>query len=788
MKKSILKQDLQSFSRKTSFWKRRMGFMTINRAESSIWIERIILFLEYSQLISQILVVCCDSYVYKSAESDTYVDKKYFFDIITYIFGLLNPSFLISFKDCNRTIGSTLGVVFGVSLLKLALFGYIMWISSSKRSEEGSPILIGLWKWVFRGQGRVLCFFITSFWIRSLLGMENEGFRLFGIGKLGCIIIFSILILVENTFSIILETQFCYRLPTKNFLSSKGFQMQLVTLTQKIVLQIIHVSFKTPSLACLLVFTSTNMVFCLLRSQIFYTTLPLYKIQALRYQSDLMNIVNSLSIACFFQTLLKATEYSGIDSIFPIIFAIVLSVLSVKVSRGYINRLIQSLLLIKDFNSISYSPDLLIHKMSLTKHLGKKLQMPGKKNPKFDWVCLITETKNHILKKEKEISHDHNEIFLDFLEKLSQRFTKNSLIKLHIAKICAKNPELYARAIKMSADIAKNYWSQDYITFSFLLNKIEKSITQAFTTSDAQLDIFTYINSQVFLEELKNEVSQQTRLTIELCKNILQDVTDIGAIFDHAQEIHQYRMKIEKKMDNFSRKIPEHFMTPVKLWAEYQLVLNFSLHDYQKYSDIYSSKYSKWEKYFKAQNLTQENLYQETNAFLLLAGQKLDNGQILFCNKALEDLCGTKVDSILGSHVSSLFTSSLQAPFADIFRQLFESGKMSILNKTTRAFLKHRNGYIIEVDFYLRIHPYITENLYLNMLVRPVPSENEYLFLRENGDIEGATRNLWKKLNLSTGNKTTSSTTTTINIKALSAELSKVNEAFNIVGRQYLTL
>ena len=779
MQQHYQKKDLQSFSRNTSFLKRRMGFLTLYKVEYSIWIEKILLFLEYAQLISQIMIVCCDDYTFKVGESDYYLDKKYFFDIITYFFKLINPSFLISFRESNETTASILCLVFAFSMLKLALLGYITYIAYSKKQEE-NPILVGLWRWIYKLQARVMCFFVTSFWVRSLLGLENEGFHLFGIGRPGCIVIYSLLTAVEYIFSFYLETQFCYRLSSKSFLASKGFQMQLVTLTQKIILQMIQVSFKTPSLACLWVLTSTNLLFCLVRSHFFYATLPLYKIQALMYQSDLINVVNSLGIACFFQTLLKAAHYKEFDSNFSIILAIALSLLSSKVFRGYLNQLILDLL---TKNTKNYLPDLLLHKISFTVQLGKKLERPGEKNRKFDWTCLIAKAEYSRMEdifdiQSGEIQNDMRLVYLDYLDNLSKRFPKNSLLKLHIAKICAKKSELYARAIKISADVVKNSWSQNYITFSFLLYKIQKAITQASTTSNTKLDLYTYVKSQLFFEELKNEISQQTQLTIDLCKNILQDVTEIGTIFNYAQEIHKHRVKIEKKMINFSSKIPEHFINPVKLWAEYQLVLNFSLHDYQKYNEVYTNKYSKCEKYFKAQDLTQENLYQETNAFLLLSGQKLDSGQILFCNRALEDLVGTKLDSILGSHVSSLFTSSLQVPFVDIFRQLFENAKTSILNQTTRAFLKHKNGYIIEVEFYLRIHPYITENLYLNMLIRPVPGKNESLFLRENGDIEGATKDIWKKFNLSTDSSST------INIKALSTELAKVNEAFNLIGEQ----
>jgi len=780
-------QDLQSFSQNSSFFKRRIGTLTLYETQNTPSIDKLILFIEYFQLISQIFVICCDDYTNKTPETDSALDKKYIFEIITYFFKLINPSFLINFTESNGITASILCLVFAFSLFKILLFGYITYVAYYKKDKGRNSFLIALWRWIWKLQTRNFCFFITSFWVKSLLGLENQGFNLFGMRRPICIVLYCCLIAIEYIFSIYLKTQFYYRLPTKKFLSSKSFDLQLSTLIHKLALQIIQISFKTNSLTCRWAFTSINLLFCLFKNRIFYGKLPLYHFKALLSQSDLMSIVNSFSVACFFQTLLKAANYQEFDSNFPLIFGILLSILIAKVSRGYINQVILNLL---TKNSKNYSPNLLVHKICLIKQLERKLEKPGKRNPKFDWVSLIAATEhsrlNYIFNIEEENhqtqnhQNDRNSIFLNFLENLSKKFPKSSLVKLHIAKLCAKKPELYARAIKISADLAKNSWSKNYITFLFLLDKIQKSITQASMTSNTKLDLYTYVKSQLFFEELKNEISQQTQLTIDLCSNIMKEVTEIGTIFNHAQEIHKYRMKVQKKMLDISCKLPEHFIAPLKLCADYHLVLNFSFHDSQKYIDLYTNKYFKCEKYFKAPNLIQENLYQNTNSFLLLSGQKLDNGQILFCTKSLEDLCGTKKTSLCGSHVSTLFTSSLQAYFAEIFKQLFENGKASLLNQTTRAYFNHKNGHIIEAEFYLRIHPYITENLYLNMLIRPIPSEHEYLLLRENGDIEGATKNISKKLGLNLSSKSPS----VININALSSELARVNEAFNFIERQ----
>ena len=228
------------------------------------------------------------------------------------------------------------------------------------------------------------------------------------------------------------------------------------------------------------------------------------------------------------------------------------------------------------------------------------------------------------------------------------------------------------------------------------------------------------------------------------------------------------------------RTLPDQNLGPLLLYAEYHLILNYSGDYYEKLRNLWNQKYVKYTKHLNGMGLTEENLYQHSNAFLLLSGHGKDLGQIKYYTKSLEAICGNIKESYVGSHVLSLFTPSTRESYGELLKQLFEAGEKSILNRVIIAYLYHKDGYIVEVELYITVHPYITQNLYLNVMIRPIPSSNQYILVKENGDIEGATRRIASTLCISA---LISPSSKPVNIQNISEGLYKANQAFNIVHR-----
>lgn len=205
---------LTSFSQSDSFLTIKVSFLAFYGARYPIWSEQILVILEYLQLISQSLLI----YPSTANQSSPYISD--FTKAIIYFFKLVNPSSLMTFHSGDSTTLIILLIVLGSMVLKYLLAAYI--VSLAYRNRQGNNSLLGLWRWIFRRQCRILYFLITSFWTSLILNCSAEAFTIKGMSKTAVIAISSILIALEYSFSVILELGFPYVLPTKNFLSSKS--------------------------------------------------------------------------------------------------------------------------------------------------------------------------------------------------------------------------------------------------------------------------------------------------------------------------------------------------------------------------------------------------------------------------------------------------------------------------------------------------------------------------------------------------------------------------------------
>jgi len=229
-------------------------------------------------------------------------------------------------------------------------------------------------------------------------------------------------------------------------------------------------------------------------------------------------------------------------------------------------------------------------------------------------------------------------------------------------------------------------------------------------------------------------------------------------------------------MKNLFNHIPHSFTKPLLICAEYSLLLNYSIDDYERFQGHFNRKKGKIQKNSHEHNLTEERIYQEGNAFVVLSGENTENSEVVYCSKEIETICGKNKTKYLKNPISNMFEASLQTFYKENLRQFIELDKNTSLNKLSQAipfFLTHRDEHMIEAQLYLQIHPYITRNLYFNMIIRPIPSTREYILLKENGDIKSATRGIAAslKINLKSDKNR--------HIKLFSGDLSKANDTIN---------
>jgi len=778
-------KDLSSFCTHHSSFKLKLALSTFYNVYYSKYTDMLIAIIEHLQLITLTLFL--------NFPNTNYLEEQFLYKAVIYFLKLANFSYLLDFDGSNPNTKIALLIIFISAILKYLLIIYV--IAVEYWNKKRNKTLYYLWRWVFKLQARILGIFTTCFAVRTIINTSTNNFHIPELSNFVIIFICSIIVFIEYTLSLILSTQFYEVLPTKRFFASKSNITQIIFLVQKMIIQILCVSFHSSSFDNLWIVSTLGLLLSIGNIYHYYTKLPFYHFKALIFQAKLLSLVISFDLSCFLHAFLKEINFEGANIGLTIILWIVLSLLSMKLSDQILKS--QYMNLEKSFLKRG-TPEFSIHKIIAFEEMQRDLKLPGQRNNQY-YLSHLIYTSHHISMNTDKLFRANSKLtyrdsesegssenitqnYRFYLEELLTKYPQNSFLKLHLANLYSRNRNYYIKAIQLVSDLGKNKYSNTYLSSLFILYKIEQAIIDQNNTSNSDLNLSKYMESQILIDEFKKEMLNQLYLKVKVCENITEDVTDLGEIMDYGELIVKSRNEIERKIKTLNAVVPNHFTKPLFLCAEYHLILNYSLENFEKYYTLYIRKQQKNDKYFNQLYLNEENLYQDGNAFVILSGEKSDHRKILYCTSALEKICGNEKSILIGNSIANIFAPNLTNYYRELLAMLIDKEKfnsMTNIFEKLPIFLYNRNKYITEVDVNLQIHPFITNNLYYDMIIRPVPSAKEYMILKENGDVEITTKNIAKCLNL---NKTSR----TINIRELSEELFRVSEAFNIVNKNIM--
>jgi len=216
-------------------------------------------------------------------------------------------------------------------------------------------LCISLWKVVFQLQGRVLYSLLTSIWVNSInQSADQENDTAF-------VIILCTTGAFDFIFSLYLNTQFSYILPTPAFLSSKDNAIEVITLSHKFILQILALAFSPDSPSFLWTFISINISIDFMRNFWLLKSLPLYQIKALKYQGCLLAVISSLNLSCLTTMIAKSADEDSSSLTLLLLLWVILSFFTVKILMNYLNHTHWRLL----SNPSITNPALLIHRIVL---------------------------------------------------------------------------------------------------------------------------------------------------------------------------------------------------------------------------------------------------------------------------------------------------------------------------------------------------------------------------------------------------------------------------------------
>ena len=245
-------QTLDFFCSKQPSLKTKISILTFSTGMYSVWFERILMLIEYFQLASQFLVL-------SSNTDDTKSHDYSFLNVINdCILKLANPSYFLSNQETDSTLLRVMLVVIGFIVMKYMLVVCVIYIAWY--DVRGCSTLVNAWRYTLKMQARLTYFLITSFWIRIIQILSYKGFSLNNINDSAVNGILIGMTIMEYMFSLFTETQFCYMLETKDYLSSKDYNIQVTTLTQKFFYQMVTVLFGAHSTSSIWIFICVSLL------------------------------------------------------------------------------------------------------------------------------------------------------------------------------------------------------------------------------------------------------------------------------------------------------------------------------------------------------------------------------------------------------------------------------------------------------------------------------------------------------------------------------------------------
>ena len=736
--------------------------------EISHLVAMALIFVEYAQLVSQCILFNPSLYNDSTYSDDTFVR------IAVFIAKLFNPGhFLQPGKTGSETV-IILTALICFTFAKLSLLIYVIYIAKTKLI--GNSALIRLWQWTFHSQGRVIYFFISSFWTQTIFLIRNDLFDVFKIGKDATLALCITLTNIEFVFGVILQIRYFYSLPTKSLFSAKNNHIAVLTLFQKFFIQILRIALPTNTLGTDWIVGLVSLCLGLLRASYFFRKLPLYRTKALLFEGDLIATVLSMNLAFLMHTIIKSFDPKNRMPFLTICWIIV-SVLAITISNGYLKNLIVNILNYPG----SEKSEFFIHRIIFLKEILKLTRKPNNSSPKNDWYYLLDMTiksnVHQILQSNEKIYPEDldsksslNQLILNHLQYLADTFSKDSFIKLSLASFYGLRHKSFGNAIRYIKEAHLEDANQNRLTLSLLILKIQEISVARSKEQNSKINLSAYVEHLALMNGLEEKILSQTSLQIQLYKEVISETPDLGKIFNYSQKIKDIRQGIEKKMDLIVNETPGANINPLTLYAEYQLKINHSLKESLYFQKLHQRSFQKYSKYFEREELNGHNAYQQTTVFITLGTQKHDHGKIAYCSQAIY---GGDSQLYIGTNILSYFPPSLRGDL-----QLSVSDGHSFNQNVKQGYGYSHEGYLIPINILSDIFPIMTDGIYIMMMIRPIPLSNDYLLVRENGDIESPTKNIAEKLGL------LSPLSSLTNIRSISSELAKINQAFNLITCQ----
>ena len=769
--KPTLLSQLSSLCDDHSSFQARVAIASFSETSSSTFLDQVLMFFEHIQVISPILILTITlNFNFHSS----------LFQATLFLLRIISPALWMSFDKTGVLENSVLILVCCFTAFKFLLFLYILYQCTQK--TEASGLLVTLWRIMTKFQSRIGYMYVSTFYINSIRVINWETFESTDDQNKAFEVIAFLLIAIEFILAFAPKMVFHYMLPTKSFLAAKGNTLEIMTLLQKVVVQVLLAALDYKSPASNWIFAISNICIDSLRISYFYRVLPLYSFRALYFQGWFLMVVACLNLSFFMSVIVKTIDESYCSLSFSLILWGVLLVLAIFTSNNFLKMAFWRLICDPSLDN----PNLLVHRIVAIKELRRLTEEHYEKNEKYDFHFLVNQTLNRHLEKilwvqewkagdnlDINTKESSNIMFKNFLEKLSERSPRNKFIKIFLAEFCFKTMKVFRDPIRTCLALRKTRDINLRINAEFLLMRIQNHIK--LNNEISPLNLFAFASQHALTAQLKQEMLKQANLQIEVSSEIMEDAPNLELIYLKSQQAHYHRRNAIRRINHIPKALSGWNIEALLVSAKYYLSINHSIKDYLYFKKIYLQKLNKYQESFSQEKLCPEDVFQDTTGFLLVSGEKGEEGKILFATNPVVKALGGESSQYPGTYFVQKTPPIYRPIYSVAWKQMPEDPESTYMGKIIRNFAYNMNGYLVEAEYYIGIHPFASQGFGFIFIFRPIFSNKQYMLLHENGDIDSTTKGLLERFGLKPQSMRT-------NIRMLNEELEMVNDAFNMMA------
>jgi len=627
--------------------------------------------------------------------------------------------------------------------------------------------------------------------------IENSAFN-----KIAAMIGFTLISVIQFAMAIFHLVKLNDLLPRSGLFSASSEAVDMTIVLHQSVLIILQFLPAQNSRINFWIISIVSLGFSIVALYLHFSRLPNHNVKALYYRGYLLGLVGLLNLILVIRVIVisSSEEYVfGVDTSLIIFGG--LGVIVIKLIRSYLNK---TLLDIISLPAGIKSERKQLYKISIMKHLFKsKIPLDEGSKP-TDWHYLLFTTAslktNIIFNLNKEMVLNKNttdkktvmkQIFVKHLEGLLVQHPKSDLIKLYIAYYHGKKLLNFEPAVKMLSKLEQTRTHNIKASACLLKRDIENLMKEPVLTgktSAHKVNIRPYLDSRITFSRLQGEVLKQASLQIRIYQEYIKDDPDVSKIFESSQQVIAHQRSLLKAISSKLARIPDSFLAPYFLLQGYFAQVAHSYPDYKKCCQAISFKYQRFQKSWTSSYLTQDNVYNHENVFLVISGQRESLGQIHYSsNSALQSL-GWDAKALTGRNILTIIPQSFQKIYQETMNNFTQETLTNNLSDQSilRIFLVHRAGYILQADLCIAIHPFMERGFFLDLVIRIVPENKDYFIVTSEGKIEGFTNNIGTKLGFLKNSWREGGAQKVVNhhnveLEILSNRLGEVNKALNFI-------